>query len=197
MNHGAPVLDAAENKQEPLIERTRIQDSPTSVQIHEQLASESSRQSVQSIEALVDQLVIRIQAIGEEYLERIRSAGIEFMDRVDRSGSTSSSILGSNINPEITNALDGQILDASEDLKGQREMLREEIKNLKRRWGGQLFEKIIQTEDLVLNEDIRIQRMIDDPTVELGGLIRAYARNREMKAYVQGLKFRVVERAEL
>jgi hypothetical protein len=146
---------------------------------------------------LVDQLVIRIQAIGEEYLERIRSAGIEFMDRVDRSGSTSSSILGSNINPEITNALDGQILDASEDLKGQREMLREEIKNLKRRWGGQLFEKIIQTEDLVLNEDIRIQRMIDDPTVELGGLIRAYARNREMKAYVQGLKFRVVERAEL
>jgi len=197
MNQGAPVLDAAENKEEALIERTRIQDSPTSVQIYEQLASESSRQSVQSIEALVDQLVIRIQAIGEEYLERIRSAGIEFMDRVDRSGSTSSSILGSNINPEITNALDGQILDASEDLKGQREMLREEIKNLKRRWGGQLFEKIIQTEDLVLNEDIRIQRMIDDPTVELGGLIRAYARNREMKAYVQGLKFRVVERAEL
>ena len=196
MNHGAPVLDAAENKQEALIERTRIQDSPTSVQIHEQLASESS-QSVQSIEALVDQFVIRIQAIGEEYLERIRTAGIEFMDRIDRSGPTRSSSLGSNIELEIKNALDGQILDASEDLKGQREMLREEIKNLKRRWGGQLFEKIIQTEDLVLNEDIRIQRMIDDPTVELGGLIRAYARNREMKAYVQGLKFRVVERTEL
>ena len=197
MNQGAPVLDAAENKEEALIERTRIQDSPTSVQIHGQLASESSRKSVQSIEALVDQLVIRIQAIGEEYLERILSAGIEFMDRVDRSGSTPSSSLGSNIHSEIKNALAGQILDASEDLKGQREMLREEIRSLKRRWGGELFEKIIQTEDLVLNEDVRIQRMIDDPTVELGGLMRAYARNREMKAYLQGLKFRAVECAEL
>jgi hypothetical protein len=147
---------------------------------------------------LVDQLVIRILAIGEEYVERIRSAGIEFMDGVYRSGTTSSSSLSSNIHPEIKNALDGQILDASEDLKGQREMLREEIKSLKRRWGGELFEKIIQTEDLVLNEDIRIQRMIDDPTVEIGGyLIRAYAKNREMKAYLQGLKFQVVERTEL
>ncbi len=77
-------------------------------------------------------------------------------------------------------------------------MLREDIKSLKRRWGGEVFEKIIQTEDLVVNEDIRIHRMIHDPTVELGGhLMRAYARNREMKAYLQGLKFRFLERAEL
>src|SRR5215467_1728835 len=106
MNYSGSVLVVGENKREFPIEQIRIQDNPTSLQIQEQLASESSLQSVRSIEALVDQLVMRMQAIGEEYLERIHSAAIQFMGRVDRSlGATPfAGLSNGNVHLEIKNA---------------------------------------------------------------------------------------------
>jgi hypothetical protein len=182
MNHSASVLDASENNPDFLIEQIQIEDSPTSLQ------------SVQSMEAQVDQLLTRMRSIGEEYLTQIHSAATEFVDRIQQTAGSSafSRRYKSDIQLEIQdakNVFDGNVLDAAGHMKVQHEMLSEEMESLKGRWSGEVFEKVIQTEALVVDEDLRIQRMIEDPTVELGYLMRAYATNREMKAYLQGLKF--------
>jgi hypothetical protein len=183
MSHSVSVLDASENKQDFFIEQIQIHDCPTSLP------------SAQSNETQVDQLLNRMRSIGEEYLKRIQSAALEFVDRVQQTAGSSgpfSRRYKSNIQLEIQDAksaFDGNVLDAAGHMKIQHEMLNEEMESLKGRWSGEIFEKVIQTEALVLDEDVRIQRMVEDPTVELGYLMRAYATNREMKAYLQGLKF--------
>jgi hypothetical protein len=73
----------------------------------------------------------------------------------------------------------------------QREMLLEEVETLTGRWTKEISEKIIQTEAHVQNEDIRIEQMIDEPSVDLSYVMRAFAENKEMKAYLRGLKFGV------
>jgi hypothetical protein len=88
---------------------------------------------------------------------------------------------------------DGRIFDAAEQMNLQGERLLQEICSLQGNWSLEMLEKIVQTEDQVASEEVRIQQMIEDPTVELSYLMRARAANREMKAYLKGLKFQVHE----
>ena len=113
MNHRGSVLTAGEVKQKIVVKHIPIQENLPSRQVQKSVPSESSFQSFQSMQALVDQMFMRIQAIGEQYAIKVRSATAELVNHVDETieSSPASRRHKSNIHQDIKNAenvFDGQ-----------------------------------------------------------------------------------------
>jgi hypothetical protein len=138
----------------------------------------------------IQHLVSRMQTIGDQYAGQIYAATKDLIGRVDEamaSPATRKELDGAR------SEFEGRILEAAGLWSTQRQLLIEEVCSLGCRWDGKLLDTILLTEAALESEELRIQQQVNDPMVEIAGLMRANTAHNEMKAYLEGLKFRLRE----
>ena len=126
------------------------------------------------------QIAARIQSLETAHLARMEAAAAQLEEA-----------LREKITASLQQRLDEQMRQATDQWKKERQSLMKEIASLRstadRR---ELSTEIAQTETALSALRNRLDAIADDPTVSPSKLLRATAREAELQAYLNGLRFK-------
>ncbi len=143
---------------------------------------------VSEVSGITDQ----IQEIQRSHLKRMESAAAQLRDQITADLKNQHRAEFQSGIQVLREEFEARLRLATAQWEAERQSLSNEIEDLRRHSNSsKLAQEVEQTEAALEALQKKIQAMLDDPTVELSRVMQENARQQQLQAYLNGLKFNV------
>src|SRR5216117_4152407 len=137
-------------------------------------------------------IAARIQELERSHLERMETAAATLRDQIAAHLQNQHRAEFQSGIQVLREEFEARLRLATAQWEAERQSLSNEIEDLRRHSNSsKLAQEVEQTEAALEALQKKIQAMLDDPTVELSRVMQENARQQQLQAYLNGLKFSV------
>jgi len=137
-------------------------------------------------------IAARIRELERSHLERMETAAAKLRDQIAAHLQNQHRAEFQSGIQVLREEFEARLRLATAQWEAERQSLSNEIEDLRRHSNSsKLAQEVEQTEAALEALQKKIQAMLDDPTVELSRVMQENARQQQLQAYLNGLKFNV------